>query len=564
MSDDDLSQRLVEPGGEAPELRRARRAVVELEASRAALRESEARHRLVVESATDHAIFTTDLDRRVTSWNAGAERVLGWPEEEILGRSADAIFTPEDREAGAPEAEARAALEEGRAEDVRWHLRRDGSRLWANGVMLPLRDDTGAITGLLKILRDKTAEKRAADELRDKAGFLERVLESSADRIEVLDLEGGLRFLSAGALSALEIDDVGAVLGRPWIELWPAEATEAVRAAVEAARAGGTGLFQRFAPTAKGATRWWDVRVTPIPGEGGRPERLLAISRDITERRRAEEALRGSEVRLAAILEDLPIGVGVVDGEGRVVVGNPALRWYVGGDAVPSADGEAHLRWRAHDAEGRRLDQRDYAAARALRGERVVPGIDFLFRCEDGSERWTRVGAVPFRDGEGRIAGALTFVQDIDEAKRAGERLRLERELLDAVIRQAPVGISIAEAPGGRALVLNDKAVELLGHPQPGTDERRYERYGAVHPDGRPYAVEDYPTMRALRSGVAVRQEEMLYRRGGGHGRDGTTRLSVSSAPVRDAGGAVVAAVTVFTDVEDSAGPRRRCATARR
>jgi PAS domain S-box-containing protein len=245
----ELRRRVAELEAEIAELRRAPRVAVELEAGRAAaLRDSEARFRLVVESATDYAIFTMDLERRVTGWNAGAERVLGWPEEEILGRSADAIFTPEDRKAGAPEEEARAAVGDGRAEDVRWHLRRDGSRFWANGVMLPLRDDAGAIQGLLKILRDKTAEKRAADELREKAGFLERVLESSADCIKVLDLDGRLLFVSAGGLAALEIDDFETVRGRPWVELWPAEAADAVRAALETAKAGGTARFQGSAP----------------------------------------------------------------------------------------------------------------------------------------------------------------------------------------------------------------------------------------------------------------------------------------------------------------------------
>ncbi len=310
----ELRRRVAELEAENAELWRARRVAVGLDASRAALRASEERYRLVVESATDYAIFTMDLDRRVTGWNVGAERVLGWPEEEILGRSADAIFTPEDRDAGAPEEEARGVIEAGRAEDVRWHLRRDGSRLWANGVMLPLHDERGSIRGLLKILRDKTAEKRAADRLREKAGFLERVLESSADCIGVLDLEGRLQLLNAGGLSALELDDFGTVRSRPWTELWPAEAAEAARGAVGTARAGGTARFRGFAPTAKGAPRWWDVQVTPIAGEDGRPERLLAVSRDISEQRRTEESLRASEARLATVLESLPVGV--IDGEG--------------------------------------------------------------------------------------------------------------------------------------------------------------------------------------------------------------------------------------------------------
>lgn len=105
-----------------------RRANADLSASRAALRESEERLRLVLASATDYAIFSMDLDRRITSWNAGAERLLGWTEDEIVGRSADIIFTPEDRAGGAPDEESEGAVRDGRAADERWHLRKDGTR----------------------------------------------------------------------------------------------------------------------------------------------------------------------------------------------------------------------------------------------------------------------------------------------------------------------------------------------------------------------------------------------------------------------------------------------------
>jgi PAS domain S-box-containing protein len=175
-------------------LRRARRVAVELEAGHAALRASEARYRLIVESATDYAIFTMDLDRRITGWNVGAERVLGWREDEIVGLPVDVIFTPEDREAGAPGWEARGAVEEGRAEDVRWHMRRDGSRLWANGIMLPLRDDAGAIQGLLKILRDKTAEKRAEEALRESEARFRHLADSAPALIWMTDEQGRVAF----------------------------------------------------------------------------------------------------------------------------------------------------------------------------------------------------------------------------------------------------------------------------------------------------------------------------------------------------------------------------------
>jgi PAS domain S-box-containing protein len=146
-----------------------RRANGALAGSRAALREHEERLHLILDSATDYAIFTTDLDRRITSWNAGAERVLGWTEKEVMGRSSDIIFTPEDRAAGVPEREAKNALAEGRAENERWHLRRDGTRFWASGQSMPLRDPAArpgaAPLGLLAVMRDQT-ERRQAEQRR--------------------------------------------------------------------------------------------------------------------------------------------------------------------------------------------------------------------------------------------------------------------------------------------------------------------------------------------------------------------------------------------------------------
>ena len=90
-----------------------------------ALRPSERERFLkaVFESATDFAIISLDLDGMVTSWNAGAERILGWSSEEVCGQPADVFFTPEDRHAGIPGMEMQAALDEGRGIDERWHVR---------------------------------------------------------------------------------------------------------------------------------------------------------------------------------------------------------------------------------------------------------------------------------------------------------------------------------------------------------------------------------------------------------------------------------------------------------
>jgi two-component system CheB/CheR fusion protein len=129
-----------------------------------ALIESEERLRLTVESITDYAIFTTDTEGRIKTWNAGAERIFGYTEEEAVGQPAGIIFTPEDRASEAPEAEMRQAQHEGRAADERWHMSKRGARFYVSGVMSPLRDSTGALTGFVKVARDLTEQRRAEED----------------------------------------------------------------------------------------------------------------------------------------------------------------------------------------------------------------------------------------------------------------------------------------------------------------------------------------------------------------------------------------------------------------
>jgi PAS domain S-box-containing protein len=149
------------------------------------LRASEERLRLTVESVTDYAIFTLDIDGRINSWNVGAERMFGYTGEEALGQHAEIIFTPEDRAAGVPTAEMRQAREAGRASDERWHVRRDGTRFFVSGVSAPLREG-GKLTGYVKIARDLTRQKQAEEELVRAHGELEgRVQERTRELREM-------------------------------------------------------------------------------------------------------------------------------------------------------------------------------------------------------------------------------------------------------------------------------------------------------------------------------------------------------------------------------------------
>ena len=131
----------------------------------ATLMNSEDRLRLIEENVRDFAIIVLDIEGCMVAWNIGAERILGYREEEALGRSISLIFTPEDEEQRVAAGELETAAATGRAEDERWHVHKDGSRLWASGIMTGLRDEAGGLCGYVKILRDFTVRKQAQQQI---------------------------------------------------------------------------------------------------------------------------------------------------------------------------------------------------------------------------------------------------------------------------------------------------------------------------------------------------------------------------------------------------------------
>lgn len=142
------------------------------------LRQREERLRLVVEGAKDHAILTTDANGVVTSWSPGAEVIFGWTMDEAVGRPASVIFTPEDRANGIHLKEMRNAVEIGFARDERWHVRKDGSRVFMNGSMHRLASDgKGQLQGFLKIARDETERLKIDKALRELTETLEQRVE---------------------------------------------------------------------------------------------------------------------------------------------------------------------------------------------------------------------------------------------------------------------------------------------------------------------------------------------------------------------------------------------------
>ncbi|MDB4973476.1 MAG: hypothetical protein JWN48_1817 [Myxococcaceae bacterium] len=131
------------------------------------LRRSEERFRLLVESVRDYAMYMLDPTGKVTTWNAGAEKLKGYSASEIIGKNFAQFFPPEDIAAGKPERELAVALETGRFEEEGYRIRKDGSRFWANVALTPIRDARGRLLGFAKVTRDLTARIAAEQTARE-------------------------------------------------------------------------------------------------------------------------------------------------------------------------------------------------------------------------------------------------------------------------------------------------------------------------------------------------------------------------------------------------------------
>ena len=245
----------------------------------------------ILESASDYAIITIDPNGRITSWNAGARNLLGWEEAEALGMDGRLLFTPEDRERGAPEAEMAQARQAGRAEDERWHLRRDGSRFWGSGLMTPLRDSP--TPGFLKIMRDRTERRQAEAALAAAHHRTSEILESITDAFYAVDRDWRLTYVNR-CTEQLWGKPRDQLLGRRLWEVFAGvaglEATEDYRLHAQAAR-GRTPVQAEFRSAV--LRSWVSISLYP-QADGG----LSVYFRDIGARKEAEE-------RQALLLQEL-------------------------------------------------------------------------------------------------------------------------------------------------------------------------------------------------------------------------------------------------------------------
>jgi PAS domain S-box-containing protein len=243
-------------------------------------------YRLFLENVADYAIFMLSPEGRVESWNEGAERILGYREEEILGEHVSIFYPQEGLREGEPARELRTAVDEGRFEGVAWRVRRDGSRLWGSVVLSAIVDEEGRLIGIGQITRDLTERKEVARQYEESRQRYRSLFQYNPDAICSFDLQGRLRTANPAAertcgYSAEELERIS-----PLALVAPEDARRALRHFRRAVR--GEAQQLEMGITHHDGHRV-EARVTIFPiVVHGELFGVYAIAEDITERKRAE------------------------------------------------------------------------------------------------------------------------------------------------------------------------------------------------------------------------------------------------------------------------------------
>ena len=391
------------------------------------LRAAEERFQLVVASVKDYAIFMLDRSGRVVTWNAGASAIKGYRPEEIIGQEISIFYTPQDRAARRPQTLLDKAATEGRVEDEGWRVRKDGSRFWADVIITAIKDSAGEVQGYVKVTRDLTARKRDEDRLRRSEASLRATLYSIGDGVLATDERARITRANPVAERLTGWSEKEAI-GRPIGEIFriineetraPAvnPVTRVLAEGVVIGLANHTALISRDGSECPIADSG-----APILDPQGKPAGAVLVFRDVTEERRAVEALRQSEEKLRLMIASLrDYALYMLDPMGRVVSWNPGAELIKGYRTEEIVGRDFSIFFTPEDiASGKPARELEMARARGRfedEGWRVR---------KDGTSFWANVVVTPIRDSSDSLVGFLKITRDLTESRKAQEeRVRL-------------------------------------------------------------------------------------------------------------------------------------------
>lgn len=370
--------------------------------------------RLLVEQVGDYAIFFLDPEGRVVTWNTGAERLKGYSEDEIRGRHFS-VFYPEDaRERSVPERALAAALDEGRAEDYGWRVRKDGSKFWAHVVITPLWED-GELRGFGKVTQ--AVEEHAR---------LNEILDRVEDAVVVFDHE--LRYTYVNEQAATLLGRPRAeLLGRPMVDVFPEVASSQTYEELERALETQEPVSFEFYSTV--FDRWLEVRI--FPSESG----LTVYFEDISERKARAQQLRDEKELVEQILEVSPIALAVFDADGTFVQTNARAEELFGGDDDPLVGRNmSTFEGAFYDEQGEPISLSDHPIQKVYAEGSSVIGYRHGVELDDGTRRWLSTNFRPILNDDGDVVRVVGAVEDISELRTNELLLQRQQVELDELV----------------------------------------------------------------------------------------------------------------------------------
>jgi PAS domain S-box-containing protein len=436
------------------------------------LRESEERFRLLVSGVKDYAIFMLDPEGNISSWNPGAELVLGHTAADVQGRHFDCFYPPGDRQAGKPEKDLATAAANGRCEDEGWRLRKGDVPFWAHVDIRALRDGDGRLRGFTQVTRDATERMRHQEALRKSEERYRRLVELCPDGLLVLH-DGHIIFVNTAAQKLLGAGDADQLIGRRFLEFGHADSRDGILHRLrDAGESGAREPWDQSGP-ARGTVPQFveevltrmdgteltvEMAATPMTFEN--EPAVQVILHDVTAQNSAAAALREGEARKAAILETSLDAIVSIDHRGVVREWNPAAERIFG--------------YKREQALGNRLEA---LIVPANLTEKYLPGladylmsgvasligrpIEVLARRSNGQQFPIELALTQIPSSDPPFFTA--FIRDITDRKQAEEALR-HSEARKAAVLETALDAIISMDHDGKIIEWNPAAERIFGY----------------------------------------------------------------------------------------------------
>ncbi|MDQ3257597.1 MAG: PAS domain S-box protein, partial [Acidobacteriota bacterium] len=405
----------------------------------------------IIRSVRDYAIFMTDLEGRILSWNQGVEQLLGYPEAEFINQPVSFIFTIEDNACGAHLLDMERAKIEGRGQSRRAYVRRDGGRIWASGLVMPLTDEAGELRGFAKVMHDDTANKQAEEALQESRAMLQLIMDSIPQRIYWKDLN--LVYLGCNRTFAKVsgFDSAEQIVGKSDYDLLPkTEEADFFRECDWRAIETRMPEFHVIEPRLQvdGKEVWLDTNRVPLQDAEGNVIGVLCTYEDITAHKQAEEELEALNRHVTNILESITDAFLAVDHQWRLT--------YMNRQAVRL------LQRTREEMIGRRLWEEFPEAVGSFFHAQLTRALveQVAVKCEDfypPLNMWLEVHASPSQDG------LSIYFQDTSERKWEQDKMRTSEVRYRRLFESARDGVLILDKETRKITDVNPYMVEFLG-----------------------------------------------------------------------------------------------------